>query len=470
MNEPSYLNWIHLDFKGMVPSELRLCQWLEWIRERGFSAVVFEYEDRIPWETFPGTYRKGFDLPAWKRIWKCCERLGLEVIPLIQTFGHLEWLLKHERWSHLRCSGHVNLLCPEHPEVRPLLEAWVNEVARLHPESPYIHVGLDEIYHMGACAACQSRAAAGSPHVDQEVLRNHATFVCEAVIRSGKRPIIWADMFLGHGEADLAARLPSEVIVCDWKYKTGVGEGIDRLAAGQKRDVMGASAIRCSFPSYYYLVDHLQARIDNVSHWHQVAAERKDGAIKAVIHTVWARSRGLAPLYGPWEGWLPAFEIAANPWKPLSAPIQAGMALLEQGMNTGQHHQIEEASLQLHDLHSEEPFEEQALRWWKLSLRYYAELHVLLYRVLGNEELRTAIAYQGPDPDLVSGMDAVRNHLVVRLDSLEKDVRSYLQDNQWSDWEEYMEGRVGILRSVLNSDSKSCDSSLTGSQPLNSIK
>ena len=52
-----------------------------------------------------------------------CHRLGLEVIPLIQTFGHLEFLLKLPSFSGLRdLPSQPCCLCPCHPEARQLVK------------------------------------------------------------------------------------------------------------------------------------------------------------------------------------------------------------------------------------------------------------------------------------------------------------------------------------------------------------
>lgn len=446
MSKLPYFNWVHLDFKGMIPSESKLCQWLQRMKDCGFTAIVLEYEDRFPWETLPCDFRERFDRPAWDRIWQFCADLDLEVIPLIQTFGHLEWLLKHQQWTHLRCAGHLNILCPEHPEVRPLLTAWIEEVARLHPTSPFIHVGLDEVYHMGDCAACQKRSAQSSEG-NRFVLLSHAAFICKAVVRTGKRPILWADMFLAYPGTEVVSALPPEAIFCDWKYAGEVGQDTDRLIADSHHDVMVASAIRPGGP--YYLAGNLSLRIENVLAWHHKANIQNSGGIKAIIHTVWARSRGLSPLYGPWEVCLPGFEIAGDPDKALSPTMQAGMALLEQGLSETQHHLVEKAYLKMHEMHSEDPFEEQTLRWWELALRHYAELHVVEYYTLGTEELRNAIAYHGADPDLVREMSEGLDMLHDRIDLLEKDIRSFLEENQWSDIEEFLGGKIGSLRRSL---------------------
>src|SRR5687768_8564679 len=133
-------NWIHLDLKGVVPGEARLLEWLNWFTHAGFNGVVWEYEDRFDWQSWPGTFRGGYSRDQWERIWQRCAHLQLEVVPLVQTLGHLQWLLKYEPYAAWRENGHLDEVCPQHPDVLPALTAWLDEVIALHPGSTFINV------------------------------------------------------------------------------------------------------------------------------------------------------------------------------------------------------------------------------------------------------------------------------------------------------------------------------------------
>lgn len=435
-----YANWIHLDFKGMMPSEGRLLEWIDWLHARGFEGMVFEYEDRLPWKTLPGTFRGGLELAAWKRIWAHCREHGVGIAPLIQTYGHLQWLLKHKEWKHLRCGGHLNLLCPHHSETRPLLESWIREVADLHPDASYVHVGLDEIYHMGDCSVCREVVRESSEGL-AGLLLDHASFVCEAVLRTGKRPIVWADMFFS--SPDMIGRLPQGVILCDWKYGGAVGEKLLQAAENSTCEWMGASAIRRSFPTYN-LIDSLIPRVENVRNWHQFAAARPE-LVKTVMHTVWARVGSLAPLYGPWDGWLPGFMIAGNPGEKLSAVLQRGWDLLEEGLACPGYECVDRTLGELQKLHSEDDFEERALRWWEFALRHHGELYMVEHVVLGYEAIRATSNFMGSDPQLIADLDEALKQCRTRIRKLGEDVEGFLRANEWTDIDEYIEGRFESL-------------------------
>lgn len=445
MQENSYQNWIHFDFKGMHPSESRLLEWLGWVRDNGFSGIVLEYEDRLPWKTFEGTWRPGFDLDAWQRIWRHCAEIGLQVTPLIQTYGHLECLLKHKRWAHLRCGGHLNLLCPMHPEIRPLLKSWLEEVAGLHPESDYLHVGLDEVYHMGECPVCEKRAAElllGK----MGILLEHAGFVCETVSKLGKRPMIWADMFLHSGHTGLLQKMPADTVICEWTYTGEVGKGTRQLAKITPNTLMGASAIRRNFSSSQIMAD-VAVQVDNVCAWQAAAAEQP--AVKILLHTLWARSRGLAPLYGPWEGWLPAFQVAGRKERGLSSAMEQGMTLLSQGLKSNKYEDIEALVAQLMELTAEPDIEKRALKWWELALRYHAELLIVQYYSLYALSLRVSTAWMGEDPDLTFESREILRKLRERLEQIQDEVKEFLTRQEWSDGEEYLESRFGGLEAAL---------------------
>lgn len=142
-------NWLHLDLKGAIPSVGKLLEQLEFWKDCGYDGIVWEYDDRIPWQSWPGTWRGGYTIQEQRRLMDACRKLELETVPLIQIQGHLEWLLKHERYSGWRENGVSSELCPLHPEVLPRLKKWIDEITTLHPGSRFLHLGADETWYMG---------------------------------------------------------------------------------------------------------------------------------------------------------------------------------------------------------------------------------------------------------------------------------------------------------------------------------
>jgi hypothetical protein len=446
MDEKNLQNWIHLDFKGMVPALNRLLDWLSWLRNCGLDTVLLEYEDRIQWKTFPGTCREVYSEQQWQQIHRHCQQLGLQVVPLIQCYGHLEWLLRHPQWTPLRCNGRSNLICPQNPQVRHLFREWIAEVACLHEESEYIHVGLDEVYHMADCPACQ-QCAAELPEGKPGVLLEHAQFVCETVLSHGKRPILWADMFI-KGEQSWLKRFSPQVVFCDWIYFAQNIPQRTSLTNGGERQAMGASAIRCMFPPSR-LMGSIQERVDNVVRWHEDVAHRSEPAFTALIHTVWARPRSLSPLYGPWEGWLPAFLAAGSGKREWSDSLHAGITIWEQASDKKDYNRQNQAADEMAKLVSADPLEEQALRWWELALRYEAEWAAFHYHYTEHHAMMGTKAHVGADDNLLEIDRDGWRQLRQRLDLLQQEIRSFLQRNQWSDIDEYMDSRFNGMRALV---------------------
>ena len=51
---------------------------------------------------FKATHRFGYSKSDVNLIVESAKKHQLEIIPLIQTFGHLEWLLKLDEWKSYR--------------------------------------------------------------------------------------------------------------------------------------------------------------------------------------------------------------------------------------------------------------------------------------------------------------------------------------------------------------------------------
>lgn len=50
----------------------------------------------------PISAKNAYTLDQINDVCKFAEELKLEIIPLIQTFGHMEFALKHKAFSHIR--------------------------------------------------------------------------------------------------------------------------------------------------------------------------------------------------------------------------------------------------------------------------------------------------------------------------------------------------------------------------------
>jgi hexosaminidase len=117
MKEESDISWnsgmhpfkgyriVHLDLKGAPPRISYFEEFFPLIHNLGATGILMEYEDMFP---FSGPQLQ--DLPAYnaysksdiRHILQLAADNELEVIPLIQTFGHLEFLLKLQKYTELR--------------------------------------------------------------------------------------------------------------------------------------------------------------------------------------------------------------------------------------------------------------------------------------------------------------------------------------------------------------------------------
>lgn len=139
--------------------------------------------------------------------------LNFENIPLFQTLGHCEYVLRHESYARLRENGCIDQYCPSNPEVLPFLEQWIDEYWEVFDSPRLFHVGADETMQLGVCHRCKAYAAT---HGVSGLYRNHMDRIIEMVAARGARPLLWADMFLSHPES--LAGLTRDLTLCDWAY------------------------------------------------------------------------------------------------------------------------------------------------------------------------------------------------------------------------------------------------------------
>ncbi|NXW57446.1 HEXDC Hexosaminidase, partial [Eurystomus gularis] len=143
---------VHLDLKGAAPRVSYLEQVFPLLSQLGANGILIEYEDMFPFkgelEILKSPY--AYSEEDVERIQQLAELHKLEVVPLVQTFGHVEFILKHEKYKHLReVERFPNSFNPHAPDTLALLKSILSQVIEKHRRSTWIHIGADEVFHLG---------------------------------------------------------------------------------------------------------------------------------------------------------------------------------------------------------------------------------------------------------------------------------------------------------------------------------
>ncbi|XP_059682636.1 hexosaminidase D-like [Gavia stellata] len=189
---------VHLDLKGAAPRVSYLEQVFPLLSQLGANGVLIEYEDMFPFkgelEILKSPY--AYSEEDIERIQQLAELHKLEVVPLVQTFGHVEFILKHEKYQHLReVERFPNSFNPHVPDTLALLKSILSQVIEKHRRSAWIHIGADEVFHLGEGMDSKNwmshnKGDAGSMYLKhiKEVLGFIATQYW------GLRALMWDDM------------------------------------------------------------------------------------------------------------------------------------------------------------------------------------------------------------------------------------------------------------------------------------
>lgn len=161
--------FVHIDFKGLplTPSYL-LARFAE-LHDAGASGVVLEWEDCLPLSGSLAGYASAHAYTAAEvqQIVAGAEEMGLSVVPLVQTLGHVEFLLKHESCAALREDAlDYGTLCPSHHEAVALVAELLKQVMGFHPNATKVHIGCDEARHIDLGSSNPRPSCCGDAQID----------------------------------------------------------------------------------------------------------------------------------------------------------------------------------------------------------------------------------------------------------------------------------------------------------------
>ncbi|XP_020922001.1 hexosaminidase D isoform X5 [Sus scrofa] len=295
-SSPFKMRLVHLDLKGAPPRVCYLSEVFPLFRALGANGLLVEYEDMFPYGGRLGLLRAkhAYSPSEIKEILRLATLNELEVIPLVQTFGHMEFVLKHEALAHLReVALFPNTLNPHEAESLALVAAMVDQVMELHPGARWLHVGCDEVYYLGE-GETSRRWLQQEPHSKAELCLSHMEAVASHVRarHPATTPLVWDDMLRDiPGDQLAASRLPQLVEPVLWDYGADLDVHGKALLMEKYRKsgfawLWAASAFKGATGANQALTP-IEHHLRNQVQWLQVAGSVPADSLRGIVLTGW---------------------------------------------------------------------------------------------------------------------------------------------------------------------------------------
>ncbi|CAJ0589043.1 unnamed protein product [Cylicocyclus nassatus] len=142
---------VHFDLKGAPPRVPYFMELLDLVARAGATGVLLEWEEMFPWKGRLAVARgaEAYSLNDVRAILFKAKSLNLDIIPLVQTFGHLEWFLKLEEFRKYRENdAYPQVLCLGDQDGVAIVKEALKQVIDVHKEFgiKYFHIGADEAF------------------------------------------------------------------------------------------------------------------------------------------------------------------------------------------------------------------------------------------------------------------------------------------------------------------------------------
>lgn len=239
-----------------------------------------------------------------------CADVGIELVPNLNTFGHMERWLRHPRYRALaECpQGWIHPLTGQFKEFPGTLkpdDASLDFVAGLLDDylpcfrSRQVNLGGDEPWELGQGHSKEAVAARGKHRVYLEHLRR----LCALATARGRTPQFWGDILLE--DLALAQEAPTDATPVVWGYDAG-----HPFAAqcGRLQELGRTYLVAPGTSAWQSFTGRLDNALTNQAE--AVGAACRHGA-RGVLVTTW----GDNGTHQPWPtAWLPMAAGLAQAW------------------------------------------------------------------------------------------------------------------------------------------------------------
>ncbi len=202
---------IDVSLGDTVPTVKTWKLYLSYMARMGLNMLMVYTEDIYKLKDYPyfGYMRGAYTEEELSEIVAFGEKLGIELIPCIQTLGHLS---KVQRWkANAHLFDTVSVLLIDDENTYAFIEQMI-ETSRRVFKTKRIHIGMDEAH-----GVCLGRYYAKHGPTDRyQTLLRHLKRVVSLCHKHGFSPMMWSDMFFRLGSKtndyyDTTAKMPKNI-------------------------------------------------------------------------------------------------------------------------------------------------------------------------------------------------------------------------------------------------------------------
>ncbi|MBP3580037.1 MAG: beta-N-acetylhexosaminidase [Clostridia bacterium] len=156
----------------------------------GYNMMMLYCEDcyELEGEPYWGNMRPRYSQSDFREIDDYAYGLGVELVPCVQTLGHLTDAIKKPIYAEI--SDTSSVLEVGNEKVYELIEKIISQFSK-NFRSRRIHVGLDEAWDLGRGKYLQKNGY----HTQTEIMRYHVSKVSEICKKYNMEPMMWSDMY-----------------------------------------------------------------------------------------------------------------------------------------------------------------------------------------------------------------------------------------------------------------------------------
>lgn len=268
-------------------------QFIRYMALMGLNGLMMYTEDtyEVKEQPYFGYMRGRYTASEMKECDDYADLFGIEMIPCIQTLGHLQQALK---WGYAAdMKDHADILLAGEPKTYAFIEQMITAASGMF-RSKRIHIGMDEAFQVGLGKYLKLNGVQDR----FQIMNDHVSRVLAITERLGLRPMIWSDMYfnllandyqgsLYNLDADFSddnmSRIPQGVQFVYWDYGRRDEQGYERLY--EKHMKLGSKPIFAGGIHMWNSISPNNGKTWMTSHPALRAAKTK--GIREVIATAW---------------------------------------------------------------------------------------------------------------------------------------------------------------------------------------